>query len=73
VRGQGVVVLAEMTLRSLSDGLDVGHRDFLMVSPVVADMIETKKLVGYRTTGASGRVHVAPSRALPAVPPEGHP
>lgn len=44
-----------------------------MVSPVVADMIKTKKLFGYRTTGASGRVHAAPSGALPAVPPEGHP
>jgi hypothetical protein len=29
VRGQEPVVLAEMTLRSLSDGGDVGHHDFL--------------------------------------------
>lgn len=29
VRGQAPVVLAEMTLRSLSDGGDVGHHDFL--------------------------------------------
>jgi hypothetical protein len=36
VRGQEPVVLAEMTLRSLSDGADVGHLDFLARADILA-------------------------------------